>query len=195
MLGQTLTESERAAWYDVLGKFRQRAAEFERSFQDLLAQSAFVQTQSPQVRAEYDALVRKGSETYTRVHQIRQALADVEAALRGAWDFVTGAWQKIAGAVGLSGLGGLGLAPLIPIAAVTAAIATLGYFLSDYAKFKSKLDELRRLEARGMTPAQAAEVLTTVEGPGLFGRIPWIPILLIGAAMMFLPALLKGMKR
>jgi len=185
------TSAEKAAWFDLLGRWRAKAAEFERAQTTLAAQAEFMSRQPPAVRAEYQAMTARAAALRARIMDVSNALRAVESWLKGAFTVLIEPWQK-AGVKVREWLG-LGAAPaaLIPIAVVTAALAAVSYFLVDFARYMLKVSELRRLQATGLTPDQAAAALERLEGPGLLGGMQGIIMAgaLLALAIFVLPRL------
>jgi hypothetical protein len=180
-----LSPEQRVAWYNVVGLFQKKAQEFE------AAQARLKSMRVPaSLEAERRALLARADVVRATVVRIRGALDDVQAALRGAWGLVTGAWDTARAVVGLNGLppeplGALGIAPLIPIALVAAAIATVTVFLTSYAKFIRKAELLER----GYTPEQiAATDPDRPFGGGMLAGVAGI-VALIAAALIVPPVL------
>lgn len=193
-----MASQDQAAWYDVIGRFKEAAINFDQAFYDLS------QTPTPDdagLAAEQAALLQRGTTIQNTVSGIRSALADVQAALSGAWDQVTGAWDWIAGQVGLNGYegGGLGMPPLIPIAIVAGSIVTIGLFLSDKAKFDRRMQAYEASIAAGNSPEQAATAIETVSEAGTGGIISTVTksttTLGIVAAVVAVVWLLSGSRR
>ncbi len=55
---------------------------------------------------------------------------------------------------------GLGLAPLIPIAVITSALGAMTYWGTQFAKFMVSVAEQKRLESTGLSPSQAANIIS-----------------------------------
>lgn len=188
-----LSPEARTAWYNVIGLFRDKAQQFERALAAL--QSPPVRL-SPELEAERRVLLGRAGVVRATVVRIRGALDEVQAALRGAWGLVTGAWDTARSVVGLNGLpgeplGALGIAPLIPIALVAAAIATVTVFLTDYGKFARKVELLQQ----GYTTEQitATDPQRSFAG-GLFAGVGGV-VVLIAAALLAPPVLRMIRKR
>lgn len=196
-----LDPAESAAWYDVIGRFRDASATFER--QRLALEQADT-ADAPALESERLALLSRAQSIGGTVDYIRTALDDVLAALSGAWDSVTGAWGWLAGKVGLATtttapatLQGLGV-PLIPIAAVVAALAVLAAFGSSYMQFSQRLAVYQAERAAGRTPEQAAASVAAIADaggsllPSLTGPGSLWPLLLLGAGAFLL---VRGVRR
>jgi hypothetical protein len=137
-----------------------RAAEFQRAFDQLLSWGAAVE--GTELEAEYSKLVGRG---FSLRDQVQAATAAIDDALRWA--------RGVFGLDGLQALAGLGIVWFIPLAAIGAAVAALGWWLADYAKFARKFAEQGRiaaeLRAAGVDPIEAqrqaaAAVASTVPG-------------------------------
>ena len=63
---------------------------------------------------------------------------------------------------------GLGLLPLIPIAVVAASLAAIAKWTYDYNIFMKKIQEQRRLEADGIDPVTASNIVAKKNAPGFF---------------------------
>lgn len=150
----TATPPQSPEWWNLVGRWRTLAAEFERDYQALLAQRAFVE-QRPALRARWQSLVTDANKTRATITTIAETLKRVLNVASGAWDWIKGA----------TGLNGLGALPLVPLAVIAASIAAITKWLTDARQFSRELEEARRLEASGMSPAQAA-ALARRDGAG-----------------------------
>jgi len=170
-----LSPQESAAWYDVIGQFREAAARFDVAYSALQFRPM---REDAALSAERAALLARAETVGSTVQYIRAALDDVTAALSGAWSQVSGAWSWIAAQLGFekppadqSTLQGLGL-PLIPIAAVLAAIAAITAFLADYAKFAQRVAVYEAAVDKGATAQEAAAAVDRALGPTSQGLLP-----------------------
>lgn len=156
---------------------KSKAAEFQAAFNALLAAGPAVV--GTELEAEHGALVERGARLRD---QVQGALDAIDTALR---------WVR--GTFGLEGartLAGLGLVWFLPLAAITAAIAALGFWLADYAKFAKRFAEQQRiaaeLESAGIDPVEAnrqAAAAVSSAAPGLFTAFSG-PVALIGLAVV-----------
>lgn len=170
------------AWYDAVGLFRQKAAQFERNYQGLLAQKSFIDAH-PDLAPQWRALVTSGAQTRARIQTINSAIdavdngiqsvaSDVADAAASVTGTVSSWWSDIKSAVGLNGAPrGLGFLPILvgaaSAAAIAVAVAAITKWSLDALKFKQRMDEVRRLESTGLTPQQATSVVNqTVGVPG-----------------------------
>jgi hypothetical protein len=182
------TQQEAIEWSKILTDWPNIWQSFQRNFQGLLAQSQYMQNKPADVRAEYDAMVRKGSELYQRMFEIN---ASVEK-IKGAWNTFTG-WLK-----GVTGLSGLGILPAIPVlvsAAVAASVIySAGAWLREASQYARKIETMKSLEAKGVAPAEAAraagQMVETDAGPSLFGiPVKWILVGIVG--LLVVPPVVK----
>lgn len=68
----------------------------------------------------------------------------------------------------------LGLLPILPIAAITASLGVMSKFIADVYLFERKVTEQKRLEATGMQPEEAAQVVDKITGTGLVQNLAGI---------------------
>lgn len=176
------TRAEQVAWYDLIGRFRATAQQFEQLFARLVKQKSII-AGHPSLAPQYNALLSTASTLQTKIVQTRDATNRVLGWLKGLFGF--------------SGLGELGIVPLIPIAAVAVSVAAIGKWIKDAYVFSKKLDELRRLEARGVPPSQAlrqVQSLTPASGVTLFGfNAKWL--MLGGVALLVAPLVFDFFKQ
>lgn len=174
------TQAEQAAWYNLLAQWRVKAAEFEQAQAWLSSQADYMSTQPPAVQADYRAMLARASTLKARIVQVSGALRAVESWLKGAYSALIEPWERAG--VAIKEWLGLGVAPvaLIPIAVVAAALAAVAYFLTDFGKYRLRIDEYRRTGK-------------WLPDPGLFGDasnlLMWAA--LAAAAVFILPRLLK----
>lgn len=189
------------AWYDAVGIFKKKAAEFETNYQGLLNQRAFVEAH-PQLLPQWRKLVADGASTRAKVQAINKGIDAVQAGIENIASNVADSalaitdklstwWGDVKSAVGLSGLGFL--PALVSIAAIAAVVALITKWSLDALRFKQSMDEVRRLESQGVAPAQAAAIVSKtaaaagVSSGGLeflgFKVSPW---LVAGAAAVVL---------
>ncbi len=152
-------------WWNVVGQFRAKVDEFENNYQGLLAQRDFVQTR-PALAAKWNQMVQDGAAIRRSNQDILDKIDAVENAVGQAVDTVesgaSSAWDWIKSQVGLSGLGFVMV--LVPIAVIVTALAAIAKWSLDALNFSKTLEETRRLEATGVAPATAAEIVATQRG-------------------------------
>lgn len=198
------------AWYDLIAQFKQYAQQFENARNDLLAQAGAVANMDPQTQSDYQDMLQKASDTESKVVSIRNGIDDIQNAIAGAWDKVTGAAQSLWGTITQGGtldtqtgfdqpMAELGFLPvLIPIAAVTVSVAAIAYFLNDYAQFSQRLTAMKQLQSQGYTAAQAASVVAKVvpSNGGILSNVKDIGVIAaLGVGAFFLYHMFGSGKR
>lgn len=128
-----------------------RVADFQAARASLQALGAQVAKSN-----DYDTLIEYG-ELVNRADSIQSKIESVTQAIDKAM-----AWARATfGRQGMQDLSDLGIAWFIPVAAIGAALALIGYFLNDYAKFVARFREQQRiageLVAAGADPASAQQ--------------------------------------
>jgi hypothetical protein len=167
-VADTLTQED----ISTLDRFRAKAQEFIAAFNRLVSLGPDV---PDNMRAEYQSVLSSASAVKTTVEYITKTV-----------DSVTGFFSNIFGLNGVPMVQRsinqptqLGVLPLIPIALVIGAITALGAVLSKIYLFERKLAEQKRLEAGGLSPADAAALAS--QNSGLSANIakivkplPWL---------------------
>lgn len=191
-MAEIATQQQAVEWYRIVTDWPNIWSSVQRNFQGLLAQSSFIQTQPAEVRAWYDARVRRASQVYQQAVQVQNTLNSIKS----QWDVFTG-WLR--GTVGMSSLG---LLPLIPVAITAASAAAIIVSLTSWLRESSQdsrtIDLLKEGRAQGLTPAQAVDIVTKTRGGSpsgtFFGiNIKWL--LLGAAALIIIPVVLPMLKR
>jgi hypothetical protein len=151
----------------LLRTFKQRVAEFQTARGELQRiGAAIARTNDMEAWKQYGELVARSEAIESKVSAAMRALDASLAAVRAA-----------VGLDGLRALSSLGLVWLIPVAVIAAALAVLGYWLSDFVKFRQRYTEQQRvaqeLVSQGVDPIeaqrQAAEVVASAAPPA-FGE-------------------------
>jgi len=170
------TSQEELAWYNVIGKFRQKAQEFETMMERLQSQKA-IAARDPKLAAEYSTMMNAAMTLQQKIKQIRDA---TDAVIN---------WLK-----GVFGFDGLGFVPLIPIAVVVASLAAIGKWVKDAYIFSAKLDKVAALEKQGMSSREAiARVQSLTPASSLFGiNTKWLVI--GGLSLVLIPIFLPAAK-
>lgn len=178
---QALAPAPDPAWWNVVEQFKSAAAAMESHYRRLVSLADYAASR-PALKAQFDALMRRAS-------TLRSNVARIRAQLGAAVD-----WVRSMGAA--AGLSGLGVLPLIGIAAIAAAIALVTKWSTDTLAFFRAVDEQRRLEAAGVAPERAAEIVrqtaAAARGAGLG---TWIPIVLLAGGGWLAWTLLRGGRR
>ena len=193
-MAQIATQQDAQSWYSVITDFPNYWENLQKNFKGLLAQGGYIATKHPELRPQFDSMVRDGAELYKKMAGIEKTIATI----KNSWGVFTG-WLQ--GAVGMSGLGVL---PIIPIAITAAATGStlylVGQWLTKAAEMAARIDMYKSEESKGLSPEQAASNVDRVLGKPSGGTIFGFPIkwLVIGAiALMAMPTilpLLKGRK-
>jgi hypothetical protein len=165
--------SQDPAWWDVVAKFRAAAARMEQTYQRLLGVADYARSR-PGLATRYGQLVQNAA-------ALRATVADIRAKLEAAVNWM----RSLGSAVGLSGLG---ILPVIGVAAVAAAIAMVTKWTTETLTFLKSVEEQKRLEAAGVPPERAAEIVretASASRSALFdlgGFAKWVPIVGLGVA-------------
>lgn len=165
----TTIATQSPAWWDLVGKWRQKAAQFDQAYSALLAQRPDP-VAHPNLAAQWRHLVASGQATRSRITEIANALASVSHAFSNASDALsrnpvfdavakagTSAWDWLKKE---TGLGDLGFLPVLITAGVIAAsLAAITYWITQAHELSVKLAAVQKLESQGMTPAAAAQAV------------------------------------
>ncbi|MHB1430316.1 MAG: hypothetical protein ACYCVW_16655 [Rhodocyclaceae bacterium] len=178
--------TQKVAWYNVIGQWRQAVADFDKNLAAVQSQSsiaASLQSTNPTLYASYQSIMQQVPGIQSRISELDGAIADVENWLAGAWSDVTGAWNYVKTSVtslfGMpggwsqaTGLGDLGQWQLVPLAVVAAGVAYVGAKAMDLYNVHTKLAAVQSYIAKGYSPAAAsALVAQTTTTPSLFSGI------------------------
>jgi len=156
MADTTATKGEEVAWYNLVGQFRAKAQQFEQIYNKLMSDQSYALS-NPALASDYRALLQIGRVTRAKI-----------IATRNKIDSVIG-WLK-----GLVGMNELGFIPLIPIAIVAASLAAITKWVTDAYAMSARIDEAKRLEAKGVPPERAAKIAgrrVASQGGGLVGSL------------------------
>ena len=153
--------------------FKAKVAKFVTTF-DFLESKRWMVARHPKIKADYDALQKKGV-------WIKSV---IEKATGGA-DTVKGWWTSVFGEAS-----GLGLLPLIPVAVIAASSAMIAKWMSDAFMMAKKLNAIEKLEARGVPPAEASAIVERLSPSALLdfrlGGLSITTIVVMGAALFLL---------
>jgi hypothetical protein len=170
-----VTDVQSAEWWNLVARFREASQRVDQVLATLWSQEATART-NPALSSEFDVVMN-------RAQQLRASIADTLSRIDGAVSWVrdAGDWLKSA-----FGLQGLGIVPLvIGIGAITAALAAVTKFLTDAWSLSKRIEEQQRLEATGLTPQEAANVMERTTGSSagrsfLVSLIPFAALALAG---------------
>lgn len=165
------TEQQSAEWWNLVAKFRQAAGQVDQVLARLREQEPAARG-SAALSAEYDEIMGRAS-------SLRATIADYLGRIDSAVQWLKGAGAWVSEAFGLNGLGAI--PALIGIGAVAAALAAVTKFLTDAWSLSKRIEEQQRLEARGLSPQEAAAVVerTAIASAGS----QWIKLLAGGVAL------------
>lgn len=170
-----------AQWYDVIGKFNTKFAEFQNARNALLQKWPQVKD-NPAMLAEWTALKNRSDKIYSAAIATAQKIQQAKQYIKDTFGIELG---------GVS----LGILPavgaIIGVAAVGGVIATLSYFITDVIKFNGKADIFSQAIANGATPTEAAELAEKMDSGALMHASSVLknalPFALIIAAIYFIP--------
>lgn len=174
MMGE-VTQDERA-WYDVLGKFKDKAAEFQTLYNQVL-QTADIAAKNPALLADYNKLVSYGA-------TVRKGITNVTATVDTGYN-----WLK--NTIGMDAVmtdSRLGFLPVIPLAVVAASIAAMTKFATDTYIYMDKVNQFKTLEAKYGAAQAGALVAGMDKRGGLFDSIGGavLPGLVIAGVALFI---------
>ena len=155
-LSSMLPTPDSENWYDVITKFKRYVREFATKYDNLKSINIDA-GKYPQLHAEQLDLLRRGT-------LIKDKIRSVTGAVDQAWNWL----QSQFGFKGVNELSSLGL-PIIPIVVVVGIVSLLIKWIFDYDLALKKYDETQRLEQRGYSPTQAAQIIDKIHGDkGIF---------------------------
>lgn len=206
-----LQPAEVQSWWKVITDFPGYWDSFNTNYQALLQEANYVYANHPEMKPEVDRLVTEGSQLYTQLVGVKNAIDGVQNAfsnagttiegwLHDAGGYVGGAYDSVKAWLGLSGLSALGILPIIwaGMAVGTAAGILIGVsnWLTSVQATATRLNRIHELEAQGMTaPQAAAQVSNELGAPGdssaTFFGVPLKWILVIGVTIFVVPPLLN----
>jgi len=187
------TSSQKVAWYNILGQWKQAVTDWNTNLAAAQSQSsvaASIKTSDPTLYKEYTTLMASVPAVQSRIDELGGAIADVDNWLNGAWQDVKGAWSYVKTSVTslfgysaqrrqdawnnspLAQLHGLGQWQLVPLAVVAAGAAYVAAKALDLYKVHTKLAAVQKYVAQGMSvTAATALVQSTSSSPGLFSGL------------------------
>lgn len=169
-------DTQSAAWYDVIGKFREQAAKFTAAYNALLATENSAK-KSPALYAEYSTLRKKADDVKAKVQKVTGAVDQAAAWLKSAF--------------------GLGALPaLVPVAVVVSAVAAMSYIVADISKFVMRVRQFETVSAQVGPEKAAAIVAQSNPGGGVFdsfgASVKSVALLVaVIAGVYYLPKLVK----
>lgn len=184
-------ESEETKWYDIVGRLRSSVDKFRTNFNALLAQRAFV-SQHPTLQAEYNTLANRGSAINQKINEVQGVIDKVSGWFTSIKTTIFGGAAP-SPTTPIGPLDGLGVIQVLPIAVIAGAVALITKWLADVYVFAKKVEEIKRLESKGLSPQRAADMLERAMPTGLMdvlkGNIIWLVI--GGVLLLFGPEIIK----
>lgn len=173
------TPDDERAWYDVIGKFHDYTAKFWTAYNQL--KSTHIDA------AKYPELSELQLDLLRRASEVRMTIQNITGSIDGAWTWLKSkfGFNGLADAAYQTGLGAL---PLIPIAAVVGAVTLITKWLLDFDTFNKKLAEVKRLEAKGYSSAQASEIVEKTYGGSFFnlGNVGTVAVVGVVGLLLFI---------
>lgn len=162
----------------LLDRFKAKAQEFATAYNRLVSLRAQVE-KNPQLKPEYDALMRRGD-------ALRRAVEGVTGTVDKGWEWFTSAFGLDGIDYARSQAGQLGA---IPVVLGAATIGGFIWFINSVYKFERKLANLKQLQSEGKISAD--QFVTQVNGRDSFFSLPgsastWM--ILGGGVLMYLLA-------
>lgn len=190
---EKLTPQEVQSWYKIITDFPGYYNNFVKNFSALVQQGQYIREKRPELLPEYNRLLESGSKTYAKLQSLK---TNVDK-MRSIWSDVTG-WLRSA-----VGLEGLGIAPIIWAGMATGAaigiLTGVANWLTEVSTFAARVEEAKRLEAKGLSPSEVTRQLKERFGePGSGGSFFGIPIkaIMLGIiGLIALPTILNILNR
>jgi hypothetical protein len=145
----------------LIEKFRFKVGDFLAAVNELAARAPEA-AKNPTLKREYDALMSRAGTIKNTVQTVTGLVDKALIAFRS-----------------VTGMDGLGFIPLLPVAVIGAAVAAIAKWTTDAYTLTQRLNEVKRLEASGMSPQQAAATVAAIAPKPFFGGLP--PLLPIAA--------------
>ena len=191
-MAQIATQQEAQSWYSVITDFPSYWNNLQKNYQGLIAQADYIYTKHPELKTEYDKLLNEGGALYNKMAAINETVTGIKS----NWNSFT-SWLQSA-----VGINGLGILPAIPIAITAASAAGVIYsvaqWLTKNAELAARLNIFHEAEAKGATPAQAAQIANQTIGEpssGMFFGLPIKWLVIGGIALFALPVILPLLRK
>ena len=180
--GRRTEAAEEAAWYDILGRFKQAAERFQAARLELLNGPTPI---DPSLRDERARLLSQFNAVEAQVRGVRDSLASALSTIGSGFGWL----QNLLGDQDAQ----LGVLPAIPVAfaVVSGSSAAMTVCVTSYARYAQRLSVYNDARAAGSTPEQASLIVERVESGGGFsiwkpGQLPWTAIAVGVGAVAFL---------
>lgn len=173
-LGATSDTTVDPAWYDLVGQFQSRYAEFNRVYSALQAQADNVLNMPQSLQDEYNALMSQGD--------------TVKSTIDGTMNDINSAVTYLKSVLGI------GFIQLLPAAVIGAGLAAAAYWLNNAYVTAKKLDAFNAVIAAGGTVDQGLQATQNLTGSsGFFSAIGGSvgTIIVIAALLFIVPKMLE----
>lgn len=179
--GLSADDEEQRAWYDVVGKLKDKAKEFLSLYNSIISKSTIAKSNS-ELNKEYSSWISRAESAKNQVQALTKKI-----------DSVVGYVKSMIGMEGLDYIGHLGILPLIPIAVIAASLALLTKIIADGYQLNKKLTAAENLVSKGYTPTQATAVIQSTKSESFLEPVKKIVplIVLTGAIFLILPYITK----
>jgi len=173
-----------------ISTFKKKSNEFFNLWDSLTAKKKYISRLPNDVKQEYLDLLDRGKFINDKIKWIDGLINQASAAYRNvkAWlsrTFGLGDYEQLKN-YNYQQLQGLGIIPLIPVAIIAGAVSFMGYWVNDAFQFNAKLNEIMRLEKKGLSPSKASEIVRkTFNKKGFFSGLNKIILpLALGAGVL-----------
>lgn len=175
----TATVTDPVKWYNVVGQFKKQTAKFNAAWSQLMNLQPFVAAH-PTLQADYNALVSTGQSIKSKI-QSATGLIDQTMSMAGnIWSSIANTFTNVFGEVEAPQLGFL---PLIPIAVIAASVTAISYFVYEVYKFQTRVDQIKKMEAQGVSAQQAIATASNMQ-PGVLSQVKGIALPIAGVVAL-----------
>lgn len=181
-----MTENVTNADPSMIDEFKKKARDFWNQWESLGNQEKFISKQAPEIQQEFKDLRNRGLSIRNSVETVTGLIDKATAAYRTATGWVSDIFGTSDNTMGF-------LPILIPAAVIVGSLAAMGKWLSDAYQFNRKMDEIAKLQAKGIDPVTASKIISriTPEGFSITTSLG-IPLLLIGGFFVYNTFMKKG---
>lgn len=171
---------------NLITRFKTTAGEFSNVYQTLKNRESTPEIMS----AERDVLLKRGAAIMASISWVTNTVDSISGVLSNILNY--NGSQEVSNYINNSGTS-LGALPLLPIAAISGSIAIMTKFISDIVIFNRKADEQIRLEAEGVAPERAAEIVAGMgKGANLAGLLSLAKPIILAFGIFYTIKLLKN---
>lgn len=161
-----MAETDRSFWDERVTAFKLKAKQFQAALDWLLNNRenvANIARDNSALSTEYGNLLNRGQ-------KIKSVLRSVTAKIDTAVQWFKSTFSGYDASAYMEESQQMGVLPAVAFVAITAiagAIALMGKYITDVYLFQKKLEEIKRLESKGLTPSQAANIVQKTSPQGL----------------------------